>query len=83
MPKKIVSFRTWLEETDHEVSQIARLLKVSRSAIYQWRDGVTKPNFDNLCALIDLSAGQLTPRSFAENTEPPGAEVSNEGSSIT
>ena len=67
MPRSL-SFREWLDETELTVTHIAALLEVSRSAIYQWRDGVTEPRLVHVRKLIDLSAGKLSAKSFSPAT---------------
>lgn len=43
---------------------IAKELKVTRQAVFQWASGETVPTLENALKLIKLSKGKLTTNSF-------------------
>jgi predicted transcriptional regulator len=55
----------WIERSEYSVSQLAKLLDVSRQTIYNWMAGGCYPTVRHLMALHNLSGGVITLADFA------------------
>lgn len=45
--------------------QLAERVNRDRTNVLRWRNGVTKPDFDALVAIEEISGGRVTARDFA------------------
>jgi len=70
-----MTFKIWLEESSYTITQLSKILGVSRQAIYTWLEGNNEPKLSSVVKLNALSEGKVGLKSFPL-AQKGGANVS-------